>query len=65
METFNQVRTHVVNQPTLFSLRSSIKHILGAATLTAAVVAPAWSAQLPDVAAVQSAAHPADPEAAE
>jgi hypothetical protein len=64
MEICHQVRKHVVNQPALFSVRGPLKPILGAATLAAAIAAPAWSANLPDAGPGQSAEHMADPETA-
>jgi len=73
MKTFKHAR--VANQPTLFSSTqpsqnssasfcSSIKRILIAAGLAAAVAAPAWSADLPDAVARQSAGTKLLPEAA-
>lgn len=75
METLNHVPAQVAHQPTLFSarrtmhdgtpsLRGAIKRSLIAAGLAAAVAVPAWSAQLPVLAAHQNAAQSADPEAA-
>jgi len=51
-------------QPGSASLRSSIKRILIAAGLAAAVAAPAWSADLPDAVARQSAGTKLSPDAA-
>src|ERR1700689_1450677 len=75
MKTLNQARAHVANQPTFFSsmqpsqpgsasLRSSIKRSLIAAGLAAAVAAPAWSAELPDVVAGQGAGTTVDADSA-
>jgi hypothetical protein len=61
MKMLNHSKAHIISQPTLFSsavprrsctepLRGSIKRILIAAGLATAVAAPAWAAQLPEVA---------------
>jgi hypothetical protein len=61
MKTLNHSKARIISQPTSFSsavsrrsctepLRGSIKRILIAAGLATAVAAPAWAAQLPDVA---------------
>jgi len=75
MKIFKHAKADVANQATSFSstqpvqsgsasLRSAIKRSLIAAGLVAAVAAPAWSAELPDVVAQQSAATRLDPNAA-